>query len=90
MLAFPEAPAVCSSEPVHFLKISCACYVQSGFYRTSPAEEGSVAVAASEIELEEADGPPSRWTLTVDWPFGLLLCDRRTAAVIFAGVVYKP
>ena len=54
-------------------------------------EEGTVAAAATAILAPMGMPQPlEKKTLTVDRPFGLLLCERQTGAVVFAGVVYEP
>jgi serpin B len=56
-------------------------------------EEGTVAAAVTAIIAPTglAHPPtPVRKTLVFDRPFALLLCDRWTGAIVFAGVVYDP
>jgi serpin B len=54
-------------------------------------EEGTVAAAVTAtLAPMGMSRPIEQKTMVVDRPFGLLLCDRQTAAVIFAGVVYEP
>jgi len=54
-------------------------------------EEGTVAAAATAILAPMGmPRPLARKIMTVDRPFALLLCDRQTSAVVFAGLVYDP
>jgi serine protease inhibitor len=56
-------------------------------------EEGTVAAAATAVLARRAvmmSPQTERKTLVFDRPFGLLLCDRRTGAALFAGMVYDP
>jgi serine protease inhibitor len=54
-------------------------------------EEGTVAAAVTVVLAPMGmPRPIEKKTLVVDRPFGLLLWDRQTEAVIFAGVVYEP
>jgi serpin B len=54
-------------------------------------EEGTVAAAVTAILAPMGmPRPLPQKSMVVDRPFGLLLCDRQTEAVIFAGVVYEP
>jgi serpin B len=56
-------------------------------------EEGTVAAAATSVMMAAtAIRPPERkkYTLVFDHPFALLLCDERTGAILFAGVIYDP
>ena len=56
-------------------------------------EEGTVAAAVTAITAPMGMAAPrklERKVLIVDRPFAVLLCDRRTGAILFAGVVYEP
>jgi len=55
-------------------------------------EEGTVAAAATATVMRAtaAMRTPEKKTLVFDRPFALLLCDTRTGAILFAGVVYEP
>jgi serpin B len=55
-------------------------------------EEGTVAAAATAVVMRAtaAMRPPEKKTLVFDRPFALLLCDTRTGAILFAGVIYEP
>lgn len=54
-------------------------------------EEGTVAAAATAILAPMGmPRPLDKKVMTVDRPFALLLCDRQTGAVLFAGLVYDP
>jgi serpin B len=56
-------------------------------------EEGTVAAAATAVMMAPKAMPPQKLpkkTLVFDRPFALLLCDTRTGAVLFAGVIYDP
>lgn len=57
-------------------------------------EEGTVAAAATSIEMECASElvqrEPKVKTLVFDRPFALLLRDYKSGVVLFAGVVYEP
>jgi serine protease inhibitor len=56
-------------------------------------EEGTVAAAATAVLARRAvvmSPKIGKKTLVFDRPFGLLLCDRRTGAALFAAVVYEP
>jgi serine protease inhibitor len=57
-------------------------------------EEGTVAAAVTAVVTAaakpEKPQPVERKTLVFDRPFGLLLCDTQTGAVLFAGVIYDP
>jgi serpin B len=55
-------------------------------------EEGTVAAAATGVimTLSAARSPIEKKILVFDRPFALLLCDTKTGAVIFAGVIYDP
>jgi serine protease inhibitor len=56
-------------------------------------EQGTVAAAATAIvgiPGSAAPRPMERKVLVFDRPFGLLLCDATTGAMLFAGVVYDP
>jgi serpin B len=54
-------------------------------------EEGTVAGAATGVGVLSAKPPKiHKRTLVFDRPFAVLLCDSRTGAVLFAGVVYDP
>jgi serpin B len=55
-------------------------------------EEGTVAAAATAIVMRAtaAMRPPEKKSLVFDRPFALLLCDNRTGAILFAGVIYDP
>jgi serpin B len=54
-------------------------------------EEGTVAAAATAVVMRPGAMPMRRETKTLvfDRPFGVLLCDESTEAVLFAGVVYE-
>ncbi len=54
-------------------------------------EEGTVAAAATAVIMTPGAAMPQRVerkTLVFDRPFGVMLCDEQTDAVLFAGVVY--
>jgi serpin B len=56
-------------------------------------EEGTVAAAATAVVMRALSAmrpPQKKKTLVFDRPFALLLCDTRTGAILFAGVVYEP
>jgi len=56
-------------------------------------EEGTVAAAVTAITAPMGMPAPRKLQkkiLTIDRPFAVLLCDRRTGAILFAGVVYRP
>jgi serine protease inhibitor len=56
-------------------------------------EQGTVAAAATAIIGMlgcAAPRPMERRVLVFDRPFGLLLCDTASCAILFAGVVYEP
>ncbi len=54
-------------------------------------EEGTVAAGVTAIIAPMGmPRPLEKKTMVVDRPFGLLLWDRQTEAVIFAGLVYEP
>jgi serine protease inhibitor len=55
-------------------------------------EEGTVAAAATAITMRATAvmRPKQKKTLVFDRPFGLLLCDTQTGAILFAGVIYDP
>jgi serpin B len=56
-------------------------------------EEGTVAAAVTAIAMPTGAAAPRKMqkkVLIVDRPFALLLCDRRTGAILFAGVIYEP
>jgi serine protease inhibitor len=54
-------------------------------------EEGTVAGAATGVGVLSVKPPKiHKRTLVFDRPFAVLLCDSRTGAVLFAGVVYDP
>jgi serpin B len=55
-------------------------------------EEGTVAAAATAIVMRAtaAIRPSEKKVLVFDRPFALLLCDNRTGAILFAGVIYEP
>ena len=55
-------------------------------------EEGTVAAAATAVIMRPGAvmSRRERKSLTFDRPFGVLLCDERTDAVLFAGVIYDP
>jgi len=56
-------------------------------------EKGTVAAAATVITMPAGmarQANPETKVMIVDRPFGLLLCERKTGAVLFAGVVYEP
>ncbi len=54
-------------------------------------ETGTTAAAATAVIGALAMArPPERKVMIVDRPFGLLLCDRQSAAVLFAGAIYAP
>jgi serpin B len=56
-------------------------------------EEGTVAAAATAVLARRAmvmSPKREKKTLVFDRPFGLLLCDRRTGAALFAGAMYDP
>lgn len=50
-------------------------------------EEGTTASGTTAVIMR---GPPKDNTLVFDRPFAVLLCDTRTGAILFAGVVYDP
>ena len=52
-------------------------------------EEGTVAAAATAVKMLPSSVPRVK-ALVFDRPFALLLCDTRTNAILFAGVVYEP
>jgi serpin B len=56
-------------------------------------EEGTVAAAATAVGVAGGISPPQTIqpkVLVFDRPFALILYDRATKAIIFAGVVYDP
>jgi serpin B len=55
-------------------------------------EEGTVAAAATATVMRATGAmrPMEKKTLVFDRPFALLLCDTRTGAILFAGVIYDP
>jgi serpin B len=56
-------------------------------------EEGTVAAAATAVTMRATavrPRPTEKKTLVFDRPFALLLCDTRTGAILFAGVVFDP
>ena len=56
-------------------------------------EEGTIAAAASAVIMMVGAGRPQKVEkkqLTVDRPFGVLLCDTQSHAILFAGVVWEP
>jgi serpin B len=55
-------------------------------------EEGTVAAAATAVIMTPGAmrQRAERKTLIFDRPFGVMLCDEQTDAVLFAGVVYDP
>lgn len=55
-------------------------------------EEGTVAAAATAIlaPMGLAQTSVPRRQMLVNRPFGLLLVDRRSEAILFAGIVYEP
>jgi serpin B len=55
-------------------------------------EEGTVAAAATAVVMRAtaAMRAPEKKVLVFDRPFALLLCDNRTGAILFAGVIYEP
>ena len=57
-------------------------------------EQGTVAAAATAIVVPAGAAMRTvtvpQKAMVVDRPFGLLLCDRASGAVLFAGVVYEP
>ena len=54
-------------------------------------EEGTVAAAATSVMMTAAAMRPEQpKTLVFDRPFGVLLCDTRSGAILFAGVIYDP
>jgi serpin B len=55
-------------------------------------EEGTVAAAATAITMRATAvmRPKQKKVLVFDRPFGLLLCDTQTGAILFAGVIYDP
>lgn len=55
-------------------------------------EAGSVAAAATAIlaPMGRPHQPIQQKIMVVNRPFAVLLCDRRTEAILFAGIVYEP
>jgi serine protease inhibitor len=56
-------------------------------------EEGTVAAAATAIPMAAGSAMPApmeKKTLVFNRPFAVLLCERSTGAILFAGVVYDP
>jgi serpin B len=56
-------------------------------------EEGTLAAAATAVEIALSAFPavrPKKKILVFDRPFGLLLRDNGTGAILFAGVIYDP
>jgi serpin B len=55
-------------------------------------EEGTVAAAATAITMRATAvmRPKQKKVLVFDRPFGLLVCDTQTSAILFAGVIYDP
>jgi serpin B len=53
-------------------------------------EEGTVAAAATAVIMRPGAAMPQTLhkTLVFDRPFGVMLCDEQTNAILFAGVVY--
>ena len=60
--------------------------------RVEVDEEGTVAAATTAVTMKPLAimRPTKTKTLTFDRPFAVLLCDAKTGAVLFAGVVYDP
>jgi serine protease inhibitor len=59
--------------------------------RVEVDEEGTVASASTAVNMSAVSavvGP--KHSLVFDRPFAVLLCDRASGAVLFAGVVYEP
>jgi serpin B len=52
-------------------------------------EEGTEAAAATAVDMVRGM-PPRRFTMIVDRPFFMAICDDRSGAVLFAGVIADP